>query len=233
MFIAQRLPPIRKVSFLNSDRSRKSFLLSDRKSEKASTNEGRVYGWATYVLLLYRALLESTNVFFQRHSLVLGNDVPPMPDFLAHLADKADMGSSAKEKAERDARWVGDFTDELTVAIALRQWDQAVKLVEEGMYFAQFLPHPYSLATRRRETVHHTFPFSQAHTTQVHSHRCSPAIPFICSQPQIDCRPPYHSPSSPERWSSSKKYLPLSANRSHAQMYPDDHLRRIYWNVHC
>ncbi|CAL1693849.1 unnamed protein product [Somion occarium] len=67
-----------------------------------------------------------------RHSLVLGNDVPPMPDFLAHLADKADMGSSAKEKAERDARWVGDFTDELTVAIALRQWDQAVKLVEEG-----------------------------------------------------------------------------------------------------
>jgi hypothetical protein len=39
---------------------------------------------------------------------------------------------SAKEKAERDARWVGEFADELTVAIALREWDQAVSLVEQG-----------------------------------------------------------------------------------------------------
>ena len=42
------------------------------------------------------------------------------------------MGSSAKEKSERDARWIGDWSDELTVAIALREWDTAVGLVEEG-----------------------------------------------------------------------------------------------------
>ncbi|TCD68299.1 exocyst complex component exo84 [Steccherinum ochraceum] len=61
-------------------------------------------------------------------------EVPPMPEFLADLMDKSDlgMGSSAKEKAERDARWISDFADELTVAIALRKWDEATKLVEDG-----------------------------------------------------------------------------------------------------
>jgi exocyst complex component 8 len=54
---------------------------------------------------------------------------------MADLAERAGGdGSSAKEKAERDARWVGEFADELTVAIALRDWDQAVALVEEGLF---------------------------------------------------------------------------------------------------
>ncbi|KAI0080989.1 hypothetical protein K474DRAFT_1704276 [Panus rudis PR-1116 ss-1] len=80
-----------------------------------------------------------------RHSIALGNDIPPVPDFLAHLADASDMGASAKDKAERDARWIGDFTDELIVAIALRQWDQAVSLVEEGENKLSVIP---SLSTK-------------------------------------------------------------------------------------
>ncbi|OCH90543.1 hypothetical protein OBBRIDRAFT_776799 [Obba rivulosa] len=58
--------------------------------------------------------------------------MPPLPTWLADLAGKADMGPSGKEKAERDARWIGDFSDDLTVAIALREWDDAVALVEKG-----------------------------------------------------------------------------------------------------
>ena len=42
------------------------------------------------------------------------------------------MGATAKEKADRDTRLVDEFSDELTVAIALRNWDHAVMLVEEG-----------------------------------------------------------------------------------------------------
>ncbi|TFY54472.1 hypothetical protein EVG20_g9690, partial [Dentipellis fragilis] len=61
-----------------------------------------------------------------------GSDVPPMPDWMADLQRQAGMGDGAKEKSERDARWVGDFADELTVAIALREWERAVSLVEEG-----------------------------------------------------------------------------------------------------
>ncbi|KAJ6575466.1 hypothetical protein B0H19DRAFT_1128810 [Mycena capillaripes] len=62
--------------------------------------------------------------------------VPPMPDWMADLASKADpdgaASTDAKEKAERDARWVGEWADELTVAIALREWEKATGLVETG-----------------------------------------------------------------------------------------------------
>lgn len=59
-----------------------------------------------------------------------------MPDWMADLASKVDpdgaAGTDAKEKAERDARWVGEWADELTVAIALREWEKATGLVETG-----------------------------------------------------------------------------------------------------
>jgi hypothetical protein len=56
-----------------------------------------------------------------------------MPDWMADLVQKS--GQSAQDKAEGDARWAGDFADRLTVAIALREWEQAVSLVEEGEIF--------------------------------------------------------------------------------------------------
>jgi exocyst complex component 8 len=56
-----------------------------------------------------------------------------MPDWMAEFSQKAGAESSTAEaNAEGDARWIGDFADDLTVAIALRQWSQAVALVEEG-----------------------------------------------------------------------------------------------------
>lgn len=62
-------------------------------------------------------------------------DIPPVPDWMSDLAQQAGMSDSAKENAERDARWVGDFADALNVAIALREWDRAVELVEQGVFF--------------------------------------------------------------------------------------------------
>jgi exocyst complex component 8 len=59
-----------------------------------------------------------------------------MPDWMAELAKRGGeipgMESGAKEKSERDALWVGEWADELTVAIALREWEKAVTLVEQG-----------------------------------------------------------------------------------------------------
>ena len=40
----------------------------------------------------------------------------------------------AQEKSDKDAVWVNELTDNLTVAIALREWEKAVSLVEEGIY---------------------------------------------------------------------------------------------------
>lgn len=135
MFIVPKRLPTRKIFSPSSDTLQKNCPRNDKKRGKANISEERASGWVMFVPfpLLFHDL--SKLMLFQRHSLVLGNDIPPVPDFLAHLVDKADMGSSAKEKAERDARWIGDFTDELTVSIALRQWDQAARLVEEGMRY--------------------------------------------------------------------------------------------------
>ena len=66
--------------------------------------------------------------------------MPSLPDFLADVSGQSSLASSAKEKLEHDTRWVGDFTDDLTVAISLRKWDHAVTLVEEGTpYFDLYL----------------------------------------------------------------------------------------------
>ncbi|KAH0591366.1 hypothetical protein H2248_001444 [Termitomyces sp. 'cryptogamus'] len=61
-----------------------------------------------------------------------------MPEWMADVATSGgeipgvDLGSDAKEKVEQDSRWTAEWADDLTVAIALRQWEKAVALVEEG-----------------------------------------------------------------------------------------------------
>jgi len=73
--------------------------------------------------------------------------MPPLPDWMSELARSAgvDGDTSAREKAERDARFVSDFSDDLTVAIALRSWERAVELVEEGRAKVSSIP---SLSSR-------------------------------------------------------------------------------------
>ncbi|KAF6766749.1 nuclear mRNA splicing protein [Ephemerocybe angulata] len=69
---------------------------------------------------------------------------PPMPEWMSELAKKGgdipSIANDAKEKAERDARFVGDWSDNLTVAIALKEWKKAVDLVEEGQAKSATMP---------------------------------------------------------------------------------------------
>ncbi|KAF9532123.1 hypothetical protein CPB83DRAFT_58809 [Crepidotus variabilis] len=71
-------------------------------------------------------------------------DVPPVPEWMADLARRGGeipgMGTDAKEKGERDARWVGEWSDDLTIAIALKEWSKAVDLVEQGQAKASVTP---------------------------------------------------------------------------------------------
>jgi exocyst complex component 8 len=55
-------------------------------------------------------------------------------DWMSELAKSAGEtpGSDAKEKAERDAQFAAEWADDLTVAISLKEWEKATKLVEEG-----------------------------------------------------------------------------------------------------
>ncbi|THH31938.1 hypothetical protein EUX98_g2241 [Antrodiella citrinella] len=110
-----------KKNLLSQFRHVAEELAAKRQKEREGEHQRRKSLWAS----------SSTN---DRTSMAYGGtEVPPMPDFLANLMDKSEMGSSsAKEKVERDTRWIGEFADDLTVAIALRKWDEAVTLVEEG-----------------------------------------------------------------------------------------------------
>ncbi|KAG1717817.1 hypothetical protein EDB19DRAFT_1899773 [Suillus lakei] len=83
-----------------------------------------------------------------RASMTLHPDkMPPLPDWMAELARKAgiDGDTSARDKSESDARFISDFSDDLTVAIALRSWERAVELVEEGRTKLSSIP---SLSTK-------------------------------------------------------------------------------------
>lgn len=55
-----------------------------------------------------------------------------MADLAQKGGDIPGMDTDIKEKVERDARWVGEWSDDLAVAIALKEWTKAVDLVEEG-----------------------------------------------------------------------------------------------------
>lgn len=52
-------------------------------------------------------------------------------DWMSELALQSGMGG-AQEKSDKDAIWVSELTDKLTMAISLREWDKATALVEEG-----------------------------------------------------------------------------------------------------
>ncbi|KAF9266928.1 hypothetical protein L218DRAFT_921708 [Marasmius fiardii PR-910] len=80
----------------------------------------------------------------RRKTLWSGNErSASAQDWMADLAARAgesSPASDAKQKAERDARWTSEWSDELNVAIALKEWDRAAKLIEEGKAKVAVIP---------------------------------------------------------------------------------------------
>lgn len=61
--------------------------------------------------------------------------MPALPAWLVDLQNKGlgIPGLPGSDKTQqKDLRWVSDFVDKLAVAIALREWEEAVSLVEQG-----------------------------------------------------------------------------------------------------
>ena len=65
----------------------------------------------------------------------------PMPNLPPWLADMAQAngavvgdsrGAPDRARSDEDVRWMDDFCDKLTVAVAMREWDEAARLVDEG-----------------------------------------------------------------------------------------------------
>ncbi|QRV80374.1 exocyst complex component EXO84 [Ceratobasidium sp. AG-Ba] len=63
-----------------------------------------------------------------------------MPALPAWMIDMASGSGAAQAKAEQDAQWTNNFIDDLTVAVALRDWDEAVDLVVKGQAKTAMIP---------------------------------------------------------------------------------------------
>jgi hypothetical protein len=125
-----------KKSLLATFRSVAEDLAAKRRKEREGEHERRKSLWVSgdvWLRLHSRPFASLTKLQGGSHSF---EKLPSMPDWMADLVQKSGVGPSAQDKAEGDARWAGDFADRLTVAIALREWEQAVSLVEEGKTLA-------------------------------------------------------------------------------------------------
>lgn len=69
-----------------------------------------------------------------------------MSELAKRGGDIPGIAVDSKEKAERDTRWVGEWSDDLTIAIALKEWGKAVDLVEKGILILPPLRSLYNFA---------------------------------------------------------------------------------------
>lgn len=58
----------------------------------------------------------------------------PLPGSRSSVIDWSSGGGSSLDAQGRNLRWIDDFGDELAVSIALRNWTDAVVLVEKGEF---------------------------------------------------------------------------------------------------
>lgn len=128
-----------KKSLLATFRSVAEDLAAKRRKDREGEHERRKSLWVSGDVWFWPHLRLIVPLIKAQRSSHAFEKLPSMPDWMADLAQKSGMGSSAQDKAEGDARWVSDFADRLTVAIALREWEQAVSLVEEGKAYATVL----------------------------------------------------------------------------------------------
>ena len=134
-----------------------------------------------------------------------------------------DEDSGAKEKAERDARWVGDWSDELTVAIALREWENAVVLVEEGQSRCPSqTENPFLSLTqksRQSQTGDHPTPHNQASRPDTILGRCASAGTLVPHQSKIGRCEPHIMARATAGWPCGSQCISRIPLEGHIQAY--------------
>ncbi|KAH7338844.1 Cullin repeat-like-containing domain protein [Rhizoctonia solani] len=118
VYKTERLPD--KRALLSQFRKAAEELATRKRKEREGEHEKRRSLW----------------VAGDRKSLAL-DAMPALPAWMAEMAAGSD---GAAAKAEQDERWINNFIDELTVAVALRDWDSAVNLVVKGQGRTAMVP---------------------------------------------------------------------------------------------
>ncbi|KAG8804158.1 exocyst complex component exo84, partial [Serendipita sp. 399] len=127
-----------KKSLLAAFRQTSEELATKRRKEREGEHERRMSVWTSGERSSVGMSMGMSRLSMSGLSMIMpggGEAIPPMPG-MNPAAWSSEMRRfdflGGKDKAEGDLRWISEFCDNLTVAIALREWDEAVKLVEEG-----------------------------------------------------------------------------------------------------
>lgn len=137
MFRTDRLSE--KKALLSSFRRASEELATKKRKEREGEHERRMSVWAG----------GADRMPFDVSTM------PPLPEWANEKIRKyGDNRGGAKEKTENDTRWISDFSDNLTVAIALREWEKAVSLVEEGNSVYSELGHVFIICFRSKAASH-------------------------------------------------------------------------------
>ncbi|KIM88914.1 hypothetical protein PILCRDRAFT_3077 [Piloderma croceum F 1598] len=197
--------PSDKKSLLGQFRQVAEELAAKKRKEREGEHERRKSLWAGG---------DRASVAWNADALV-----SPVPDWMADLAHRAGGdGSSAKEKAERDARWVGEFADELTVAIALREWNQAVSLVEQGKTKLSTTPPLAAKLTPLTVSLTNALLGSLALPTN----RKSTVVNLIALLLRLNAGPPARSMFLAARTEVMRKHIRAIRFEGHIGMYIND-----------
>ena len=144
MFTERKLLRRRRVYYHNLGKWRRNCPRNAEKNGKENMKEEKARGKEAAVVAGVLLVISYFICKIHSESFQPKTQAPPIPEWMADLAQKGGdipgMGTDAKEKVERDTRWVGEWSDNLAVAIALKEWTRAVDLVEQGHFL--FSRHP-------------------------------------------------------------------------------------------
>lgn len=135
-----------------------------------------------------------------------------------------DSGTSAKEKAEQDSRWISEFSDDLTVAIALRKWEEAVALVEEGDYPLVVQLRLSECFGRRDQTQYYARLGSETSPVEVVAHCGALAVVVSAIESEIHRGAAHNTAGSSERRRRCQKYFLGRSLGCYAQACSNDHI---------
>jgi hypothetical protein len=131
-----------------------------------------------------------------------------MVDLAKKGGDIPGLVTDAKEKAERDARWVGEWSDDITVAIALKEWGKAVDLVEKGAYLPAAPVKCLISGFRTNQTLYHTASFHETSSAYKPAGFISSHLPGSSFGQEVHCCHTHLFIKSPESRGCCSQHLP-------------------------
>lgn len=122
-YVYRTARPSDKKALLSTFRKASDELTAKKRKQREGEHERRMSVW------------NAGGTGFEKFSLPDASSMPNLPAWAAETqGTSTGAGDTGKSKAEADARWISEFSDDFAVAVALKEWDSAVSLYEKGPF---------------------------------------------------------------------------------------------------